>query len=300
MSTQPTVPPAISSVPPALLPGGRTPSPRATIPAIIPLDFSTGKVEGADRIVIYGPGGIGKSTLGMYLPGALFIDLEAGTRKLQVTRDSTVKDWSTLRGKLAGIASAPPKGMQTVIIDSVTVAEVMAKEHVIATRKTEKGHYVDSIEGFGWNRGLNYVYEEFVGLVADLDRLLDVGINVCLICHEVTSFAPNPDGDEYLRWDLHLYAGDKKQRGSIRDRVEQWADHILFIGYDVAVKDGKGQGCGTRTIYSAETPTHIAKSRTWRGSMPYDLQDPAAIWRALELLPQTPNSNPTQQPQPQL
>ena len=30
---------------------------------------------------------------------------------------------------------------------------------------------------------------------------------------------------------------------------------------DVNAKDGKGQGGGTRTIYSEERPTHVAKSR---------------------------------------
>ena len=48
-------------------------------------------------------------------------------------------------------------------------------------------------------------------------------------------------GEEFIRWEPHLYSGDKKGRGSIRERVKNWAEHIIFIGYDVFVEDGKGR-----------------------------------------------------------
>jgi hypothetical protein len=41
----------------------------------------------------------------------------------------------------------------------------------------------------------------------------------------------------------------------------QWADHVLFLGYDVVSRDGKGLGGGTRTIWTTERPDHIAKVR---------------------------------------
>jgi hypothetical protein len=53
---------------------------------------------------------------------------------------------------------------------------------------------------------------------------------------------------------------------------------VLFVGYDVAVdKDGKGRGAGTRTLYRAEFPHCMAKSRT--GADPVLLNgDGAAVW----------------------
>lgn len=264
----------------------------STIPSVVPLSLTTGTVSRPDRIVIYGTGGIGKSTLAAYLPAPIFIDLESGTGKLNVARD-TASDWPTLRGKLAGIAQNPPAGAKTLIIDTATRAEELAKEYVIATRTTDKGKHVDSIEGFGWGKGWQFVYDEFAALAADLDRINQKGLIVCLIAHVVNVPVPNPSGEDFLRWEPLLYAGDKKGRGSVRDYLKNWADHVLFIGYDVFVEEGtgKGQGSGTRTIYSYETPVHVAKSRTKAIAQPYDISDPSAVWRELGII-QSPASNP--------
>ena len=257
-------------------------SPRATLIKPAELSFSSGVVTGADRIIVYGAGGIGKSTLCAHLPAPGFLDAERGTRKLNVARDN-VNSWIDLRGKVNGIAAAPPSWMRSLVVDTATAAEEFAKEYVVATRKTEKGKAVDSIEGFGWGKGWQFVCDEVNGLLSDLERVQDQGINVCLIAHEIASPVPNPGGEDYIRWEPHLYSGDKKGRGSIRDRVKQWADHVLFVGYDVHVEDGKGQGSGTRTIYTKELPTHIAKARGPQTSFAFTESDPGAVWRALEI-----------------
>lgn len=260
-------------------------SPRATLPDVVPMNITSGITTGSDRIVVYGTGGIGKSTLAAYLPKPLFLDAERSTTKLPVSKD-VVSGWGELRGKAAWIAqNYESLGIRSVVVDSGTVAEELAKEHVIETRLAERQNgpsvKVDSIEGFGWGKGWQFVYDEFNGLLADLDRIADKGLNVCVVAHDVSTPVPNPAGEDFIRWEPHLYSGDKKGRGSIRERVKQWADHVVFIGYDIYVKDGKGQGSGTRTLYTAELPTHIAKSRTEQLSMPFDLQDPGAVWTRL-------------------
>jgi len=277
MASKPHAPPAPSA--PA-----KKQSPRATIPEIVPLALATGVSKTAHRIVLYGTGGIGKSTLAAYLPAPLFLDVESSTEFLEVAYDSelrTAPSWSMLRGKLAAIAQAPPKGVRSIVIDTASVAEELAKEHVIATRKTDKGRLVDSIEGFGWGKGWQFVYDEFNGLLADLDRIATLGVNVCLVAHEVSALVPYPAAEDFIRWEPLLYSGDKKGRGSTRERVKNWSDHVVFIGYDVHVEDGKGSGSGTRTIWTQELPTHIAKSRVKQTSINFSLEDPSAIWREL-------------------
>jgi hypothetical protein len=262
------------------------------VPQALALNTSVGALAGSDAIVIYGPEKIGKSTLAAYLPGAYFFDVEESTRKMNVARDISIKLWMQLRGKAAAFAASPPHGVQSVIIDTATVAQAMAVEYVLETRKTGGGRNegapraVASIEDYGWGRGWQYVAEEFDALIADLDRIRTKGIFACLICHAVASPAVNPGGADFIRYEPHLYSGDKNKRGSIRDRVSQWADHVLFIGPDFFVKDGKGMGSGTRSIYTASgMPTHLAGSRTAQVQQPFDLNDPSAIWRTLGILP---------------
>jgi hypothetical protein len=199
-----------------------------------------------------------------------------------VARVSSLETWEELREALASLASSPPAGIKSVVIDSATKAEAMAGEYVIRTKKTEKGQKVDSLEGFGWGKGYQLVADEMALLIGDLDRIArEAGMNVALIAHEVSSPVPNPAGDDFLRWEPFLFAGDKKGRGSTRDRVLQWADHALFIGYDLFVSDGKAQGSGTRTVYTAELPTHRAKSRTAATSLPYVEAEAGNIWGKL-------------------
>lgn len=257
-------------------------SPRSSLVTAIPLSIQSGPTKRPDRIVLYGPGGVGKTTLAAYLPAPLFIDCEEGTDRINVSR-VRARTWTELRGMLATIAQSPPPGVRSIVVDSATKAEEFACEHVISTRTTESGKSASSIESFGWGKGYQFVFEEFCALFADLDRCVDAGLNVCLIAHEVTSPVPNPAGEDWIRWEPHLYSGDKKGRGSVRARAKQWADHMLFLSYDVHVEGGKGAGGGTRTIYTSETPTHIAKSRAADVTVPFRLDSPSDIWTKLSI-----------------
>jgi hypothetical protein len=63
--------------------------------------------------------------------------------------------------------------------------------------------------------------------------------------------------------------------------VKEWADHLIFVGFDVHVTDeGKGQGAGTRTIYPVERPTHMAKSRSLSDPIVYE-RGSAELWQKL-------------------
>jgi hypothetical protein len=54
---------------------------------------------------------------------------------------------------------------------------------------------------------------------------------------------------------------------------------VLFLGYDVAAKDGKGIGCGSRTLYRSELPAWMAKSRT--GADPIPLTNADVVWKEI-------------------
>ena len=71
-----------------------------------------------------------------------------------------------------------------------------------------------------------------------------------------------------------------ESKAAIRLRVREWADHVLFLGYDVDVRDGKGTGSGTRTIYPCELPHCMAKSRTIADPLPLTKFD-TSLWTQL-------------------
>ena len=153
-------------------------------------------------------------------------------------------------------------GIGALVIDSATKAEELCVAHTLATVSHEKnGRVCRSIEDYGWGKGYMHVFEQFLALLTVLDLHSRAGRHVILICHDCTSNVPNPAGEDWLRYEPRLQ-NPNSGKASIRLRVREWADHVLFMGYDVAVKDGKGQGAGTRTLYPSELPHCMAKSRT--------------------------------------
>lgn len=168
------------------------------------------------------------------------------------------------------------------MLDDLTKAEEFAVAWTLANvpRELKNGskEYVKSVDGYGWGNGPQFVYDSFLPLLGDLDAHIRAGRQVICIAHECTSNVPNPGGEDFLRYEPRLQS-PKSGKASIRHRVKEWCDHMLFIGFDVHVTpDGKAQGGGTRTIYPAELPTHWAKSRDLASPIPYE-RGSAELWK---------------------
>lgn len=280
-----TLPPPTTSRAPAPPVVRRGPPPPSGAPAAGPADPSrfvvtTGRVHVAQKVVIYGPGGIGKSSLARLAPNPIVLDIEGSTNRMDVARISGLETWADLRECLRSPALDV---YGTVVIDSATKAEEMAVAHTLATVKNDKGNFVSSLEAYGFGKGLQHAYDTFLHILVECDRHVRAGRNVVLVAHVCTAKVPNPMGDDFIRYEPRLQQ-TKEGKASIRSRVVEWADHVLFVGYDVASEDGKGIGGGTRTIFTKEQPTHIAKVReagTVIESRPYANENDGSIWPLL-------------------
>lgn len=254
-----------------------TPGSTMAAPKKAAVQFGKVSSSGGHRIVIYGPGGIGKTSLAAGAPGLCgFVDIEESLGRIisrlavceldkNIQPVNGVTDWASLRGVLQSDGWDPIKN---IIIDSGTKAEEWAVAHTLRNTKTEKGNTTDSIEGYGYGKGYQHVYETFLPLLSDLDAHCRAGRNVIIICHDCTATVPNPSGEDWIRYEPRLQ-NPNSGKSSIRLRVREWADHMLFYGYDISVnKDGKGTGSGARTIYPVEQPHCMAKSRSTQDNIP--------------------------------
>ncbi|MEI6789330.1 MAG: AAA family ATPase [bacterium] len=266
--------------------------PRVLAPPAVPMvqvrkAVQFGEVAGSSghRVLLYGPGGIGKTTLASQLPGPVaFIDLDESLPRLRSQLEESgrmanimpvtgIHNWQTLRDV---IQADGWEKVRSIVIDTGTRAEELAVAHTLENVLVD-GKRVTSVEGYGYGKGYGFVFDTFLPLLADLDRHARAGRNVVFVCHDCTSTVPNPAGEDWLRYEPRLQS-PSSGKASIRLRVREWADHVLFVGYDVSVgKDGKGRGAGTRTLYSAEVPHCMAKSRTTQETIPLG-DDGEAVW----------------------
>jgi len=252
------------------------------------VQFGEVAASSGHRVLLYGPGGIGKTTLASQLPGPVaFIDLDESLSCLRTQLEDSgqmanivpvmgVEDWQSLRDV---IQSDGWDKVRSIVIDTGTRAEEMAVAHTLA-HTLQDSKKMTSIEGYGFGKGYGYVFDTFLLLLGDLDRHARAGRNVVVICHDCTSTVPNPTGEDWIRFEPRLQS-PSSGKSSIRLRLREWADHVLFVGYDVSVnKDGKGTSHGTRTLYTAERPHCMAKSRTTQAQFPLG-NDAAGVWEAI-------------------
>ena len=217
-----------------------------------------GKVPSAQKVVIYGPEGIGKTTLASKFPDVIFIDTEGSTKKLDVARFEAPSSWTMLLSQVDYVISHPDE-FKTLVIDTADWAQKLCIQHVCDK------HNIDGIEGLGYGKGYTYVSEEFGRLLNKLDDVIAKNINVVLTAHaQIVKFEQPDEMGAYDRWAMKLINSPKT---SISAMVKEWADMVLFCNYkiySIAVdKEGKkhkAQG-GKRVMYTTHNPCWDAKNR---------------------------------------
>ena len=108
------------------------------------MDFSitSGKLPGAKKIVIYGPEGIGKSTLASQFPDPVFIDTEDSTKDMDVKRLPKPSSWTMLLDEIRYVRDTP-EICKTLVLDTADWAEQMEIDDLL------KANQKNGIEDFG-------------------------------------------------------------------------------------------------------------------------------------------------------
>lgn len=221
-------------------------------------EITKGVINGAKKIVFYGPEGIGKSTFASRFPDPLFIDTEGSTKTLDVKRLPKPTSWQMLIQEVQWIIQTKP--CKSLIIDTADWAERLCTEAVCSK------HGKSGIEEFGYGNGYTYVAEEWGRFLNLLQDVIDIGnINVVLTAHAVIRKFEQPNEmGAYDRYELKL---GKKTTAQTAPLTKEWADIVLFANYKTfsvaADKEGKkhkAQG-GQRVMYTTHHPCWDAKNR---------------------------------------
>lgn len=239
------------------------------------MNITRGKIQSAQKVVIYGPEGIGKSTFAAQFPDPLFIDTEGSTKGLDVARMDKPTSWTMLRNQVEYVKQNSV--CKTLVIDTIDWAEQLCIDDICA-QYGKKG-----IEDFGYGNGYVYEKEEFGRFLNSLEDLIERGMNIVLTAHaQLRKFSQPDEFGEYDRWELKL---GKKTGSQISPLVKEWADMVLFANYKtVAVAtDDKGnkfkaQG-GARIMYTQHHPCWDAKNRHGLGDgLPFEYAQIAHIF----------------------
>jgi AAA domain-containing protein len=215
--------------------------------------IQTGQINRAQKLVIYGPNGIGKTTLAAQFPSPIFLDTEDGTTHQKLTRIQTPTEepfFDALR-----TLGSERHGYKTLVIDTIDVAEKFNRERVL------KQHKMKHIEDFGYGRGWTYLREQFDAfLFGCLDGFIRHGIHVVAIGHStVKRIQPPGLSDAYDRYELKLDPVNSA-------KLKEWSDALLFVSWDVRISENaegriRGVGGKERIIYTTHSAAYDAKNR---------------------------------------
>lgn len=218
------------------------------------MEIISGKIDSAQKVCIYGPEGIGKSSFAARFPNPLFIDTEGSTNNMDVRRLPRPTSWEMLLEEV-GYVKCNPSVCKTLVIDTADWAEQLCISHVCAKAKKS------GIEDFGYGKGYTYVMEEFGKLINLLTEVLEKNIHIVVTAHAKMRKFEQPDEiGSYDRWEMKLTK-------LVAPVLKEWADMLLFANYKTTVvaTDDKGtkhkaQG-GKRVMYTSHHPCWDGKNR---------------------------------------
>lgn len=219
----------------------------------------------APRIVVCGPGKVGKTTFAASAPDVVFIRTEDGCDAVDVPA-------FPLCASLAGVYEAigallnEEHAFKTIALDSLDWLEPMLHAHVCAANKWR------DIEAPGFGKGYVAATAEWRTLLDGLDALRDQrGMGIILIAHDKVKRVENPLNDGY---DSHTM--------KLNDRataiVSEWADVIGFASHKIYTsekeaggfgkRETKAVGGGERVLMVESHPAHCGGNRFGLGDMP--------------------------------
>lgn len=218
------------------------------------LPIKKGKQVRAQRICIYGPEGIGKSTLASYAPKPLFLDTEMGTGQLEVDR-LDVQMLDHISYTINEVLNNPGE-YQTVVLDTADNLWRLCADSIVAENKGWK-----DIEAPGYGKGYSMAADRFRLMLGQFDRLINAGVNVVIVSHAKVTTVNPPDNSEYSKYCIKVSAPNKQAEAS-RELLKEWCDALFFCNFDTVVDSSKGKACKhERAIYTTCAPAWEAKNR---------------------------------------
>lgn len=209
------------------------------------------------RVLIYGPGGVGKTTFASDAKDAIVISAEDGADFKKVARFPAAESWQDVLDAVAELRDSE-HSYKALALDSVDWMEQLIASHVCAKHKKE------SLESFGYGAGYSLVFDEMRAFIAQLERLRrDKGMAIVAIAHSAVKLFNNPEGENFDRYELKLQAS---KNASVAGLWKEWPDFLLFANYETHTtkeknKAVKGEATGARYIYTQRAAAYDAKSR---------------------------------------
>lgn len=220
----------------------------------------------APKVVIAGPGKIGKTTFASHAPGSIGILTEDGADNVDAQAFPLAQTLSDVYEAISTLITSEHQ-FQTVFVDSLDWLEPMVQAHVCQANGWKH------IEQPGFGKGYIAAAEEWRNFLNGLETLRSQrGMGVVLIAHDKIKRVEDPLTEGY---DSHVL----KLHDRAAALVMEWADVIGYCGYRVMTnkvdagfgnKETKAHTTGERILHVEAHPAHCGGNRFGLKNMPLE------------------------------
>lgn len=223
----------------------------------------------APKVVVAGPGKIGKTTFAASAPNAIGILTEDGADAVDASAFPLCSTLNDVYECIRTLLMEEHK-FQTVFLDSLDWLEPILHQHVC------EQHGWKSIEAPGYGKGYIEAANEWRNLLSGFDALRDQkGMTVIFIAHDKIKHFEGPMHDGYDTYTLKLH-------DRATGLIQEWADVIGFAGYKVLTKSqdvGFGQK-ETKAITTGERILHLEPHPAHCGGNRFGLKNMSLSWES--------------------
>lgn len=209
------------------------------------------------KIVIAGPGKVGKTTFAANAPNSIGILTEEGADDVDANAFPLCQSLDDVYSAI-GVLLNEPHDFQSVWLDSLDWLEPLVWKHVAAANGWE------NIEAPGYGKGYMAAAQEWRTALEGFEALrTQRNLAVILICHDKVKHFDSPLDEGYDRYELKLH----ERAGAI---VSEWADVIGWANHEnytrrvktVDKKDeAKAATTGKRILHVEPHPAHMGGNR---------------------------------------
>jgi hypothetical protein len=208
---------------------------------------------GAPRIIIYGMGGVGKTTFAASAPDVVFLSAENGhgfVKGKTVSSFPIAKSYHDVLDALDSLVSEQHQ-FRSLAIDSIDWVQSLCERQVAIDKRAK------SFGEIGWGEGPKLVADKMSALLDKLQLLSDSGMIVVIIGHAQIKSFKDPERDAYDRYSMKLHK-------DVNDKLMEWCDVQAFANWDTDVKQsGGGFNKYNRGISSSSRYLHCDRSAAY-------------------------------------